>query len=68
MFKKGEVVQLKSGGPLMGVSDVDGNTVHCRWFDKNNEEKSSSFPAEMLQAASTGPKAFYVPRQRRPIV
>jgi uncharacterized protein YodC (DUF2158 family) len=67
MFKNGDVVQLKSGGPLMTVSEVIGNDVHCRWF-VGNEEKSSSFSSEMLKLAATGPKAFYVPRRRRPII
>ena len=51
MFKAGDVVQLKSGGPLMTVSEVNGSIVHCRWF-VGAEEKSSSFSPEMLKAAS----------------
>jgi uncharacterized protein YodC (DUF2158 family) len=66
MFKAGDVVQLKSGGPLMTVSEVDGNSVHCRWFSAN-EEKASSFPSELLKPADTGPKFAYVPGRRRPI-
>lgn len=64
MFRAGDVVQLKSGGPLMTVSEIDGNTVHCGWM-AGTEEKSSSFPSEMLKSASGGPKAFYVPSSRR---
>jgi uncharacterized protein YodC (DUF2158 family) len=65
MFKVGDVAQLKSGGPLMTVSEVDGTVVHCRWF-VGTEEKSSSFPSEMLkQAGGPGPKAFYVPSALR---
>jgi uncharacterized protein YodC (DUF2158 family) len=69
MFKTGDVVQLKSGGPLMTVAEVNGDDVDCRWF-VGNEEKSSSFPSEMLKSPSAGPKAFFVPppRGRRPIV
>lgn len=67
MFKMGDVVQLNSGGPLMTVSETNGNDVHCRWFI-GNEEKSSSFPSEMLKLAATGPKAVYVPGRRRPIL
>jgi uncharacterized protein YodC (DUF2158 family) len=51
----------------MTVSEVDGSSVHCRWFN-GSEEKASSFPLELLRAADTGPKFAYVPgRPRRPI-
>jgi len=63
MFQVGDVVQLKSGGPLMTVSELQGNIVHCRWF-VGNEEKSSSFASELLKSANTGPKFAYVPRRR----
>ena len=64
MFKAGDVVQLKSGGPLMTVGEVDGESVHCRWFN-GSEEKASSFPAELLKPTDMGPKFMYVPRPRR---
>jgi uncharacterized protein YodC (DUF2158 family) len=64
VFKTGDVVQLKSGGPLMTVSEMDGNTVHCRWMN-GSEEKSSSYPSEMLKPANAGPKFMYVPSARR---
>lgn len=32
-FKKGDIVQLKSGGPLMTIqSPDDGGWVRCIWF------------------------------------
>ncbi|MBY5321491.1 DUF2158 domain-containing protein [Rhizobium leguminosarum] len=48
-IEKGWVVQLKSGGPLMTVTEVDpdedGGAVHCQWFgDKNKLEYSSFAP------------------------
>jgi uncharacterized protein YodC (DUF2158 family) len=67
VFKAGDVVQLKSGGPLMSVSEIDGNIVHCRWF-VGTEEKNSSFPSEILKlTGSPGPTAIYVrgPNRRR---
>jgi uncharacterized protein YodC (DUF2158 family) len=66
MFKAGDVVQLKSGGPLMTVSEIDGNSVQCRWFN-GNEEKASSYPSDILRVANTGPKFAYVKGPRRPI-
>jgi len=55
-IKKGDVVQLKSGGPLMtvqatgdysfGSGIVDG--VHCVWFEKN-EPKERIFDRVALQ-------------------
>ena len=32
-FNDGEVVQLKSGGPLMTVKFSDGRSVICQWFN-----------------------------------
>ena len=66
MFKAGDVVQLKSGGPLMTVFEIDGNLASCRWFS-GNDEKASSFPMELLKPADLGPKFTYVGPRRRPI-
>ena len=41
-IKVGDVVQLKSGGPLMTVSEIISNKVKCEWFDKN-EHKEKQF-------------------------
>jgi len=49
----------------MTVSEVDDNSVHCRWFN-GNEEKASSFPSELLKASDTGPKFAYLKGPRRP--
>lgn len=53
MFKPGDVVQLKSGSPLMTVSEIvtdraGVNKVVVSWFD-NNEPKNSHFVAAMLE-------------------
>ena len=36
-FKDGDVVQLKSGGPLMTIKwmerESDGIAIYCEWFD-----------------------------------
>lgn len=61
-IKKGDVVQLKSGGPEMTVSDYgvimpgqppDKSMVQCVWFDQNTK-KSDLFPVASLK--KIGPK------------
>lgn len=52
-FKEGDVVQLKSGGPLMtisGESDTPGYYL-CTWFDDKNEVTSDSFISSILKLA-----------------
>ncbi|PMN20833.1 hypothetical protein BCT41_22825 [Vibrio splendidus] len=49
MFNLGDCVQLVSGGPIMAVSDIDGNSIECQWFDQKGELKVSEFIAETLE-------------------
>lgn len=49
-FNIGDVVMLKSGGPLMTIdSPQDDGTYWCVWFDSKGEQKGSSFRPEVLQ-------------------
>ena len=60
-FKKGDVVELKSGGPKMtiekykilhsmtGPSHVSKNTVVCTWFDSNGVLQSRDFEHDALK-------------------
>lgn len=53
-LKVGEVVVLKSGSPRMTVvgfgRDPDGKErVNCTWFDKNDNERNGTFPADTLE-------------------
>lgn len=54
MFKPGDVVTLKSGGPDMTVTRVEheaGQTlVFCAWFTGNKSE-AGYWPAESLKLA-----------------
>ena len=51
-FQPGDIVRLKSGGPLMGVVEVDGEAVRCRWHDKDGmhdrvfTESELEYPAD----------------------
>jgi len=53
-FKRGDVVQLKSGRPQMTVADVkeiNGKLrVWCEWFQDNKVQKDT-FAAESLKPA-----------------
>ena len=51
-FKEGDVVKLKSGGPLMTIQSTDmddPNEILCCWF-VNDKPVVDSFYAEMLEA------------------
>jgi len=66
-FKIGEVVQLKSGGPLMTVEDINAHDmINCIWFDGRGR-KSAAFPAATLKVVnnspmSAAPRRNYSPR------
>ncbi len=47
-FKLGDTVGLKSGGPTMTVELIDGDGVHCFWFDGKNL-KRDIFPEAALE-------------------
>ena len=51
-FSIGDVVQLKSGGPVMTVESVDSDgSVYCAWFD-SKEKKTGVFPAAAVFATT----------------
>ncbi|CDZ50405.1 YodC family protein [Neorhizobium galegae] len=53
-FKIGDVVRLKSGGPLMTLSYIKSSeSVGCVWFNQEThayEPKYFDFKAEMLKS------------------
>jgi uncharacterized protein YodC (DUF2158 family) len=53
-FKTGDLVQLKSGGPIMTVVDTGYADLVCSWFAGKKHEKGS-FPAAALNPAPSEP-------------
>lgn len=48
----GDVVQLKSGGPLMTISWVENGSAYCEWFD-DKKNTGASFPITSLTKKNT---------------
>jgi uncharacterized protein YodC (DUF2158 family) len=48
-FDRGELVRLRSGGPMMTVSAVKGDQVECIWTDDSGQPDDATFPADVLQ-------------------
>jgi uncharacterized protein YodC (DUF2158 family) len=49
-FRSGNLVRLRSGGPLMTVKGIKGDYVDCFWTDLNGQINADSFPVDVLQA------------------
>jgi len=47
-FKIGDVVQLKSGGPLMTINSVEESEYYCQWF-VDNKMNDGSFHRDSLE-------------------
>lgn len=51
-FKAGDVVTLKSGGPVMTVKAVEAQEVACLWYAEEDETfREAILPAHVLLAA-----------------
>jgi uncharacterized protein YodC (DUF2158 family) len=48
-FRSGDLVRLRSGGPLMTVEGLKGDQVDCFWTDFDGQIKADGFPADVLQ-------------------
>ena len=47
-FSVGDVVRLKSGGPLMTIRHIEDGKAYCEWFH-NNESKGHTFTLAQLE-------------------
>lgn len=48
-LQHGDLVRLRSGGPLMTVASIRGNQVDCFWTDGEGQPNAESFPIDVLQ-------------------
>ncbi len=50
-LQNGDLVRLRSGGPLMTVVGVDGDQANCVWTDFEGNLASERLPMEALEPA-----------------
>lgn len=67
----GDVVKLKSGGPLMTVVTIDRTqfdtdlSVWCEWFDEKNKSQKGTFKLVAVQKPDTSqPELSTAPKRR----
>lgn len=48
-FKPGDTVNLRSGGPLMTIVMVNGQSAFCEWFSDDQQPQSRSFALTSLK-------------------
>ena len=49
LFTRGELVRLRSGGPMMTISAIKGDQVECVWTDDTGQPEDATFPTDVLQ-------------------
>jgi len=47
-FTIGSVVKLNSGGPSMTILSINGETITCQWFTKDNKLQKDDFSKSVL--------------------
>jgi uncharacterized protein YodC (DUF2158 family) len=48
-LRSGNLVRLRSGGPLMTVVRIEGDQVNCVWTDWDGQFETGNFPIDVLQ-------------------
>jgi len=46
-FKTGDVVQLKSGGTIMTIEEIEDDSAHCVWSDNGKIERDNFYLATL---------------------
>jgi uncharacterized protein YodC (DUF2158 family) len=54
-FHNGDFVRLRTGGPLMTVTSVQGDQVFCAWSEPDGQLLSGRFPLTLLASPITLP-------------
>ncbi|WP_165390224.1 DUF2158 domain-containing protein [Thalassococcus sp. S3] len=49
----GDIVSLRSGGPNMTVSSIEGDAILCDWIDSKGMPRQRSYRLGMLQHGSS---------------
>lgn len=50
-IKKGDTVWLKSGGPMMTVSEIEEHSARCVWLDNSGKQQTGEFDLDTLKPA-----------------
>lgn len=58
MWKNGDLVQLKSGGPTMTVKKTMGSSIYCIWFSTEGVLQEAVFPPDLLVSALPPPPSW----------
>jgi uncharacterized protein YodC (DUF2158 family) len=48
-IRRGDLVRLRSGGPLMTVENIKDDGVDCYWSDWNGQPNAQTFPIGVLR-------------------
>lgn len=56
LLRAGDLVRVRSGGPLMTVTSVQGDQVSCSWTDWDGRLESQTFPVGALNLPLTMPR------------
>ena len=67
MLRAGDLVRVRSGGPLMTVTGVQGDQVNCSCADWNGRLEAQSFPIGALNLLLTMPRTDWGAKRRRSI-
>jgi len=57
MLDVGNLVRLKSGGPLMTVAAVNGDQISCIWFGSDSTPHRETFPEVLLTEVTADVRA-----------